>query len=38
MLGANDIYLGPQVLTFAIPIGTLFAVLFWAFFHRHPGR
>ena len=35
---ANDIYLGPEVLTFAIPLGTLIAVLIWAFFYRRPEQ
>jgi hypothetical protein len=27
---------GPQALTFAIPIGTLFLVVLWGFFQRRP--
>ena len=27
-----------QALTFAIPLGTLFAVLLWGFFQRRPTR
>jgi hypothetical protein len=34
----NDSYLGPEVLTFAIPLGTLCAVLLWAFFQRRPQQ
>jgi hypothetical protein len=35
---ANDIYLGPEVLTFAIPLGTFCAVILWGFFIRRPQR
>jgi hypothetical protein len=35
---ANDIYLGPEVLTLVIPLGTLLVVLLLAFFARWPGR
>lgn len=38
MILASYSALGAQVLTFAIPIGTLVAVCFWAFFQRHPSR
>ncbi len=38
MMVAASTMLGAQVLTFAIPIGTLVAVCFWAFFQRHPSR
>ncbi len=31
-------WVGPQVLTFAIPLGTLFVVLLWAFFGRSQSR
>jgi len=37
-LFANDIYLGPEVLTLAIPLGTFCVVLVWAFFLRRPDR
>jgi hypothetical protein len=35
---ASDNYLGPEVLTFAIPLGTFCAVLLWAFFLRRPQQ
>jgi hypothetical protein len=35
---ANDIYLGPEVLTLAIPLGTFCVVLLLAFFQRRPDR
>jgi hypothetical protein len=35
---ATDIYIGPQVLTVAIPLGTLFAVILWGFFQRRTNR
>jgi len=35
---AGDPYIGAQVLTFAIPIGTLLVVGLWAFFQRRPSR
>lgn len=31
-------YLLPQVLTFAIPLGTLAAVILWGFFQRRPNK
>ena len=31
---ATDIFIGPQVLTVAIPLGTLFLVMLWGFFQR----
>jgi len=35
MLGTvGDPWIGPQVLTLAIPLGTLFLVCIWAFFQR----
>lgn len=37
MLAASNI-LGAQILTLAIPLGTLFAVCFWGFFQRRPSR
>ncbi len=37
MFGTNS-FIGAQVLTFAIPIGTLFAVCLWGFFQRRPNR
>lgn len=30
-----DSYIGPQVETLAILLGTLFVVLIWGFFQRH---
>lgn len=35
---ATDIYIGPEVLTVAIPLGTLFVVLLWGFFQRRTNR
>jgi hypothetical protein len=35
---ATDIYIGPQVLTVAIPLGTLFLVMLWGFFQRRTDR
>jgi len=35
---ATDTFIGPQVLTLAIPLGTFFAVLLWAFFQRRTNR
>jgi hypothetical protein len=34
---ATDMFIGPQVLTVAIPLGTLFLVMLWGFFQR-PNR
>jgi hypothetical protein len=34
----SDIYLGPEVLTVAIPLGTFCVFLLWAFFYRRPER
>jgi hypothetical protein len=31
---ATDTWIGPEVLTLAIPLGTLFVVLLWGFFQR----
>ena len=31
-------FLGPQSLTFAIPVGTLFVVVIWGFFARRQVR
>ena len=31
-------WVGPQALTFAIPIGTLAVVCLWGFFQRRPSR
>lgn len=31
-------FLGPQSLTFAIPVGTLFVVCLWGYFQRRPVR
>lgn len=35
---ATDIWIGPQVLTLAIPLGTLFVVLLWGFFQRRSSQ
>ncbi len=35
---ATDIYIGPQVLTVAIPLGTLFVIMLWGFFQRRTNR
>ncbi len=35
---ATDTFIGPQVLTLAIPLGTLFVVLLWGFFQRRTDR
>lgn len=35
---ATDAYIGPEVLTLVIPLGTLFAVLLWGFFQRRSSR
>jgi hypothetical protein len=35
---AADSYIGAQVLTLVVPLGTLFAVLFWGFFQRRSSR
>jgi hypothetical protein len=35
---AVDSYIGPEVLTLVIPLGTLFAVLLWGFFQRRSSR
>jgi hypothetical protein len=37
MFGTNSL-VGAQVLTFAIPIGTLTVVCLWFFFQRRPNR
>ena len=31
---STDTWIGPEVLTLVIPLGTLFAVLLWGFFQR----
>jgi hypothetical protein len=31
---ATDTFIGPEVLTVAIPLGTLFLVMLWGFFQR----
>ena len=33
----TDAYIGAQVLTFAVPLGTLFVVGLWMFFQRRPN-
>lgn len=35
---ATDSYIGPQILTLVVPLGTLFAVLLWGFFQRRSSR
>jgi hypothetical protein len=35
---ATDTFIGGQVLTLAIPLGTLFLVLLWGFFQRRSPR
>jgi hypothetical protein len=35
---ASDSFIGPEVLTVAIPLGTLFLVLLWGFFQRRSDR
>ena len=35
---ATDMFIGPEVLTVAIPLGTLFAVMLWGFFQRRTNR
>ncbi len=35
---ATDTYIGPEVLTTAIPLGTLFLVILWGFFQRRTNR
>jgi len=34
MTVAADNFIGPEVLTLVVPLGTLFAVLLWGFFQR----
>jgi len=34
----TDVYLGPEVLTVAIPLGTFCVVLLWMFFFRRPEQ
>jgi hypothetical protein len=36
MMQAADIYYGAQMLTILVPWGTLFGVVLWIFFQRHP--
>jgi len=33
-----DSYIGPQIETLVILLGTLFVVLIWGFFQRHPSE
>jgi hypothetical protein len=33
-----DSYIGPQIETMAILLGTLFVVLIWGFFQRHQSE
>lgn len=35
---ASDAYIGPEVLTVAIPLGTLLLVILWGFFQRRTNR
>jgi hypothetical protein len=36
-MGSNP-FIGSQVLTFAIPLGTLGLLILWGFFQRQPRR
>jgi hypothetical protein len=38
MSATTDMFIGPQALTIAIPLGTLFLVLLWGFFQRRTNR
>ena len=38
MMQAIDIYIGPQVLTMVLLLGTLCGVVLWGFFQRHPSE
>jgi hypothetical protein len=38
MPAGTDSFIGPQVLTFAIPVGTLALVCLWGFFQRRSTR
>ena len=38
MTTAVDPYIGAQVLTLVLPLGTLFAVLIWGFFQRRAPK
>jgi len=35
---AADTWIGPQVQTLVVPLGTLFVVLLWGFFQRRSSR
>jgi hypothetical protein len=35
---ATDSYIGPEVLTVAIPLGSFVVVLLWGFFQRRTNR
>jgi hypothetical protein len=35
---ATDEFIGPQILTLVIPLGTLVVVLLWGFFQRRTNR
>jgi hypothetical protein len=35
---ATDSFIGPEVLTVAIPLGTFFLVLLWGFFQRGANK
>jgi hypothetical protein len=35
---ATDPFIGPEVLTVAIPLGTLFVVMLWGFFQRRTNK
>ena len=35
---ATDSYIGPEVLTVAIPLGSLLLVMLWGFFQRRTNR
>jgi len=34
----SEYFLGPQVMTLAIPLGFFLLVCFWGFFQRGPSR
>jgi hypothetical protein len=38
MSNATDSFIGPEVLTVAIPLGTFVVVLLWGFFQRRTNR
>jgi hypothetical protein len=38
MVMATDPYIGPQVLTFAVPLGVFLVGLLWLLLQRRPNR